>query len=248
VTTRGGSVFQVDPTSLVRHEVRIGGTPSDVADVGNLAAVVSGPPARVTIVDSQFGQISGVVDVPRGSPPATAVAYGRDMWVANPRGRSLELLAPPYTAVTGSVRLRGAPTLVAAGEGAIWAVGGDTLWRVDARALRVIDTVRLPFTPRAIAAGSDGIWLVDARGDAVVRIDPVYLRQQRRIDVGHTPVAVAVGADAVWVANQADGTVSRIDPSRNAVDKTVDVGADPVDIVAGLGAVWVVRRTPVAPS
>jgi YVTN family beta-propeller protein len=242
VTTYGGTVFQVDPKSLTRHAVRVPGTPSDVADVGDLAAVVSGPPEQVTIVDAQFGQISGVVDVPGAGVPATADAFGRDVWVANPSGRRLDLLSPPYSAVAASVRLRGAPRLVAAGEGAVWAVGYDSLWRVDPRALRVHATIRLPFAPAAIDAGGGGVWLVDAGGDAVVRVDPASGRPVQRIKVGDAPTAVAVGADAVWVANSADGTVSRIDPRRNAVEKTISVGAEPVDLVAGLGAVWVVRR------
>jgi YVTN family beta-propeller protein len=243
VTTRAGTVFQVDPKSLTPHKVRVRGTPSDVADVGDLAAVVSGPPEQVTMVDAQFGQISGVVNVPGARASATAVAFGRDVWVANPSGRRLELLGPPYTAIGASVPLPGAPRLVAAGEGALWAVGGRTLWRVDPRALRHVASIRLPFAPRAIAAGRGGVWLADGSGDVVVRIDPASRRPTQRIKVGDAPTSIAVGADAVWVANSADGTVSRIDPGRNAVDKTIRVGAEPIDLVAGLGAVWVVRRT-----
>jgi serine/threonine-protein kinase len=243
VTSRSGAVFQVDPRSLTPHKVRVRGVPSDVANVGDLAAVVSGPPEQVTMVDAQFGQISGVVEVPGGRVPATAVAFGRDVWVANPSGHRLDLLGPPYTAVAASVPLPGAPRLVAAGEGAVWAVGGRTLWRVDPRALRLVTRIRLPFAPRAIAAGNGGVWLADRSGDAVVRIDPAGGRPPRSINVGHAPTAIAVGAGTVWVASREDGTVSRIDPRRNAVDDTIRVGAEPVDLVAGLGAVWVVRRT-----
>src|SRR5919197_1160268 len=217
VTTRAGTVFQVDPKSLTPHEVRVGGTPSDVANVGDLAAVVSGPPEQVTMVDAQFGQISGVVNVPGARAPATAVAFGRDVWVVNPSGYRLELLGPPYTAITASVPLPGAPRLVA--------------------------SIRLAFAPRAIDAGRGGVWLVDASGDAVVRVDPATNRPMPRITVGDTPTAVTVGGDAIWVANRADGTVSRIDPGRNAVDKTIRVGAAPLDLVAGLGPGWVVRRS-----
>jgi YVTN family beta-propeller protein len=243
VTTRAGTVFQIDPKSLTPHQVRVRRTPSDVANVGDLAAVVSGPPEQVTMIDAQFGQISGVVEVPGARAPATAVAFGRDVWVANPSGYRLELLDPPYTAIAASVPLLGAPRMVAAGEGAVWAVGGRTLWRVDPRSLRVVASTRLSFAPRALDAGSGGVWLVDGSGDAVVRIDPATNRPTHRITVGDAPTAIGVGADAVWVANRADGTVSRVDPSRNAVDKTIRVGAEPVDLVAGLGAVWVVRRT-----
>jgi DNA-binding beta-propeller fold protein YncE len=243
VTTRAGTVFEIDPKSLTPHRVRVRGTPSDVANVGDLAAVVSGPPERVTMVDAGFGQISDVVDVPDGRAPATAVAFGRDVWVANPSGRRLDLLDPPYTAIAESVPLPGGPRLVAAGEGAVWAIGGRTLWRVDPLARRAVAKIRLPFAPRAIEAGSGGIWLADGNRDAVVRIDPASDRLTQSIRVGHRPTAIAIGADGVWVANRADGTVSRIDPRRKAVDKTIRVGAEPIDLVAGLGGVWVVRRT-----
>ena len=242
VTTRPGAVFQIEPRSLTQHRVRVRGTPSDVADVGALAAIVSGPPEQVTMVDAQFGQISGVVEVPGARVPATAVAFGRDVWIANPSGRRLDLLPPPYTGVATSSPLPGAPRLVTAGEGAVWAAGGRTLWRVDPRASRRAASIRLPFAPVAIAAGNGGVWLVDRSEDAVVRVDPANGRSAR-IRVGDAPTAVAVGANAVWVANEADGTVSRIDPRRNEVTDTIQVGAEPVDLVAGLGAVWVVRRT-----
>ncbi len=243
VTTRAGAVFQVEPRSLSRHQVRVLGTPTDVADVGDLAAIVSGPPERVTVVDAQFGQISGVVRVPDGRAPATAVAFGRDVWIANPTGRRLELLAPPYTAVSGSVRLPAAPELVAAGEDAVWAVGGRMLWRIDPGARRVAVTTPLEFAPQAIAAGLGSVWLADTTRDDVVRLDPRTGRRTQTVEVGDEPVAVAVGADSVWVANRADGTVSRIDPSRRVVDKTIRVGSAPIDLVAGLGAVWVIRKT-----
>jgi predicted Ser/Thr protein kinase len=243
VTTRSGIVSQVDPKSLTQHRVRVLGTPSDVADVGDLAAVVSGPPEQLTIIDAQFGQISDVVELPAARASATAVAFGRDVWVANPGGRRLDLLAPPYTAIGESVPLPGAPRLVAAGGGAVWAAGGRSLWRVDPGARRVVASIRLAFAPTAIAAGKGGVWLADEAGDAVVRVDPANGRHVQRVEVGDAPVAVALDASDVWVANRAGGTVSRIDPSRNAVDMTIDVGAEPTDLVAGLGAVWIVRQT-----
>jgi Protein kinase domain len=244
VTTRSGIVSQVDPRSLTQHRVRVLGTPSDVADVGDLAAVVSGPPEQLTIIDAQFGQISNVVELPTGRASATAVAFGRDVWVANPSGRRLDLLAPPYTAIGESVPLSGSPRLVAAGEGAVWAVGGRLLWRVDPGARRVVASIRLAFAPTAIAAGRGGVWLADEAHDAVVRVDPASGRPVHSVEVGDAPVAIAVDANDVWVANRAGGTVSRIDPSRNAVDKTIEVGAEPTDLVAGLGAVWIVRQAP----
>jgi YVTN family beta-propeller protein len=243
VTSLGGKVSEIDPKTLAPHTIHVRGTPSDVADVGDLAAVVSGPPERVTIIDAGFGQVSNFVELPGGHASATAVVYGRDVWIANPNGRSLNLLAPPYTGIAGAVPLPGSPRLVAAGEGAVWVVGGRMLWRVDPGSQRVVARIHLPFAPQALDAGNGGIWLVDRGGGAVVRVNPATGRLTKRIRVGHGPVAVAVGADSVWAANRGDGTVSRIDPSQNAVVKTIRVGSQPVDLVVGLGGVWVVRQT-----
>jgi YVTN family beta-propeller protein len=242
VTRADDTVSEIDPRTLAVHTVHVQGRPTDVANVGDLAAVVSGPPERVTIIDAGFGQISNSFVISSARASATAAVFGRDVWVANPTARTLHRLDPPYTGVAGTVPLSGAPRLVAAGEGAVWVVGGSTLWKVDAGAQRVLARIRLAFSPHSVDAGNGGVWLVDRGGDVVIRVDPATGRVVERISVGDAPVAVAVGRGTVWVANRADGTVSKIDPSRNAVVRTIHVGSEPVDLVAGLGAVWVVRR------
>jgi YVTN family beta-propeller protein len=243
VTNLGGTVSEVDPKTLTPHTVHVRGTPSDVANVGDLAAVVSGPPEQVTMIDAGFGKVSNIVRLRDARASATAVALGRDVWIANPSGRRLDLLDPPYTGSSAAVPLPGAPELVAAGEGAIWAVGARTLWQVDPGSRRIVARIDLGFAPRAMDAGNGGVWLIDRAKDAVVRVDPATARVTNTIRVGRGATAVAVGPDSVWVANGIDGTVSRIDPTRNAVVRTVRVGARPVDLVVGLGGVWVVRRT-----
>jgi len=244
VTGSDGTVSQIEPRSMSVHRIRVGGTPSDVADVGNLAAVVSGPPGAVTMIDAQFGLKSGSVALPSsGSSTGTAVATGRDIWVANPDARELDRLDPPYTRIAARVPLGGRPGFIAAGEGAVWVAGARTLWRVDPARGRVRARIRLSFAPTALAAGSGGIWLVDKAAARIVRINPATEKVAARIRVGRGPRSVAVGAGSVWVANAADGTVARIDPRRNVVVRTIPVRSMPVDLVVGVGAVWVVRRT-----
>ena len=242
VTIAGGRVYEVDPRGPNVHPVPIEGTPSDVADVGTLAAVVSGPPAHVTVIDAQFGRISGTISLPRGrGAAATAVAFGPDVWVANPAAHALHRLQPPYTGVSRTLRLSGAPRLLAVDRRAIWAAGGRLLWKVDMASRRIRARVRLPFAPTAIAAGNAGVWAVGGRGTTLLRLDPSSGRVRTKIAVGRSPVAVAVGFRSVWTVNRGDGTVSKVDPTKNAVVSTTDVGSGPVDIAAGLGSVWVVR-------
>jgi hypothetical protein len=239
VTTADGAVSQVNPDTLTVHRVPVSGMPSDVADVGTLAAVVSGPPEHVTVIDAAYGQVSATVALPDGGRAASAVAFGPNIWVANPRRRTVERIGQPYTGVSGSVRMPGAPRLLAAGAGAVWAAGGRVLWKITGREVR---RIRLPLAPVAIAAGNRGVWIVDGRAPRLLRLDPATGRVTKSIRVGRSPVAVAVGPRSIWTVNRADGTVSRVDPSRNAVTSTVHVGPDPVDVVAGLGSIWVVRR------
>jgi tRNA A-37 threonylcarbamoyl transferase component Bud32 len=240
VTTADGAVAEIDPRTLTVRRVPVRGRPSDVADVGTLAAVISGPPEHVTMIDAAYGQVSGTIGLPDGGRPATAVAFGSNVWVANPRSGAIDWLSPPYTAVSTSIPMPNPPRLLAAGAGALWAVGGRTLWKLVGREIRA--TIRLPVTPVAIAAGNRGVWLVDGRAPRLLRLDPATGRVTKTILVGRSPVAVAVGPRAVWTVNRADGTVSKVDPARNVVTSTVDVGPNPVDIVVGLGSIWVVRR------
>jgi YVTN family beta-propeller protein len=171
------------------------------------------------------------------------VAYGRDVWVANPSARAVDRIGPPYSGVGAIATVNGSPRLLAAGEGAIWAAGGTRLWRIDPGTGRVISRIRLPFEPKALAVGARGVWLVDAAHNRVIRLDPATRRIVAQISVGLGPQAVAVGNRSIWVANRREGTVSRIDPRRNSVTATIRVGSTPIDLVAGLGAVWVVRDT-----
>jgi YVTN family beta-propeller protein len=246
VTSRDGVVSEIEPRSSTIARIPVHGTPAAVADVGNLAAVVTRPPGDgVTMIDAQFGQISNVVALPgQAREPASATAYGPIVWIADPNTHTLERLDPPYTHLAPAAALPGVShyTAIAAGQNAIWVVGGRMLWRADAKTGRLVATIPLDFAPSDVAAGGGGVWLVDEHGGAVVRVDPATNRVAVRIRTGRGPHAVAADADRVWVLNRGDGTVSRIDPGRNAVVRTIHVGSGPVDLAAGLGAVWVVRE------
>jgi YVTN family beta-propeller protein len=246
VTSGDGTVSEIDPRSSSIARIRVRGTPADVADVGNLAAVVTRPPRDgVTMIDAQFGQISNVVSLPGQAREAASVtAYGPIVWIADPYTHALERLEPPYTHVAGADVLPGGDDFAAvtAGQGAIWVVGGRTLWRVNAKTGRLVATIPLDFVAADVAAAAGGVWVVDERGGAVVRFDPASNRRVARIRTGRGPRAVAVGSDTAWVANQGDGTVSRIDPRGNMVVRTISVGARPLGLAVGLGAVWVIRQ------
>lgn len=255
VASRDGTVSEIDPKTSNVYAIHVGGAPAGISHVGNLAAIVDGPPRdTVTLIDATFGGINWVRSLP-GAPssPPTLASDGTSFWIANPNAHELERLDPAYGRIIARIPLPPPPAGrrgsagyagVAAGDGLVWVAGNDakrTLWRVDPATHR-ITAIPLAFAPGHVSAGAGGVWVVDPHGDEVVRVDP-QTNRLTAIRVGHGPRGISAGAGSVWVANELDGTVSRIDPKRMIVDKTIHVGGRPIDVAVGLGAVWVVRQT-----
>jgi DNA-binding beta-propeller fold protein YncE len=144
---------------------------------------------------------------------------------------------------TGSFGLRAcdAPSAVAAGAGAIWAVANDAnaIVRVDPARNTVTDSIALGFNAWAVTATDGAVWVSDYAVDALVRVDPATRRVVARIPVPSGPTEIATSGDAVWVVCSAAGTVARIDPNRNAVVATVTVSPWALAIAIAGDDVWV---------
>ena len=144
---------------------------------------------------------------------------------------------------TGSFGLRAcdAPSAVAAGAGAVWAVANDAngIVRVDPARNAVTDTVALGFDAWSLTATDGAVWVSDFEHDAVVRVDPVTRRVIARVPVPAGPTEIATSGDAVWVVCSAAGQVARIDANRNTVVATIAVGAWALAIAVAGDDVWV---------
>src|SRR5207237_2473699 len=86
---------------------------------------------------------------------------------------------------TGSFGLRAcdAPSAVAAGAGALWAVANDVdaIVRIDPARNAVTDRIGLGFDAWSLSATDDAVWVSDYTNDAVVRVDPATDRVVARI-------------------------------------------------------------------
>ena len=144
---------------------------------------------------------------------------------------------------TGSFGLRAcdAPSAVAAGAGALWAVANDAdaIVRIDPARNAVTDRVALGFDAWSVTATDDAVWVSDYANDAVVRVDPATRRVVARITVPAGPSEIAAHGDTVWVVCSAAGRVVRIDAKRDAVIATIDVGAWALAISVAGDDVWV---------
>ena len=144
---------------------------------------------------------------------------------------------------TGSFGLRAcdAPSAVAAGAGAIWAVANDAnaIVRVDPSSNAVTDTTALGFNAWSITATDDAVWVSDYVNDALVRVDPRSRQVVARIPVPSGPTEIATSGGDVWVVCSAAGRAARIDVARNALVATVPVGAWALAISIAGDDVWV---------
>jgi DNA-binding SARP family transcriptional activator len=88
------------------------------------------------------------------------------------------------------------------GDNALWTVsrGETTLWRIDADANTVTQTVRVGVGTTGLAYGGGSIWAVNSLDKTLLRIDPDAPRVAKTWRFSRVPVAVAAGAGRVWVA------------------------------------------------
>jgi hypothetical protein len=156
-----------------------------------------------------------------------------------------------------------APSNVAVGEGAVWALSLEdgTVARIDPETKNVVKRFRMQGTPTDIAAGLGALWV--GTGERISRVDPntgTISRTEKLPDTGYQGdlgflnwgfPQIAVGAGAVWAINP-DRTVSRIDPETGSREVTIDV--DAATIAAGEEEVWFIDAddttavTPINPS
>jgi YVTN family beta-propeller protein len=138
-----------------------------------------------------------------------------------------------------------AAALVSLGLSRWW--GSDSLSRVDANAIGVIDAdsaeieaeLLLPGgRPAAIAAGGGFLWATSESEGTVSRIDPDG-RGVQTLDIGESANGVAYGGGSVWVTNGEKQALVQVNPDPLEVVQTIAVGNGPSAVAFGEGAVWV---------
>jgi DNA-binding beta-propeller fold protein YncE len=132
-------------------------------------------------------------------PDAMAVAYG-SLWIA--QATSVELLrADPETGRRSRSVPLGAPcTSIAAGAGAVWALGAEAtmLWRIDPASNAVTAAIRVMPDATDVVAGTS-VWVLARPTGTVEEIDPRRNAVVRTVALGR-PIGGAVLADGrLWI-------------------------------------------------
>jgi DNA-binding beta-propeller fold protein YncE len=231
--------------SVILTAVVVGCTASAPTPSPSLAPIVLGQRAirPVPAFGSVWVASAAEGTVQRIDPTTGAIVA--TITVADPQRLLAAGCAPSseHAYATGSFGLRAcdAPSAVAAGAGAIWAVANDAnaIVRVDPARNAIAETIPLGFAAWSVAATADAVWLSDYANDAVVRVDPRTRQVIARIPVPSWPTEIVTADDSVWVVCSAAGTVARIDAARNAVVATIGVGAWALAIAVAGDDVWV---------
>ena len=131
-------------------------------------------------------------------------AGGGAVWIlGDAADRRVWKVDPERAKLLGAVRIpfaigRG----VAAADDAVWVAGpmDDVVARVDARTLRITDTIDVGRAPVALAARGDEVWVGNSLDRTLMRIDAGARRVNRTIELTGRPADLAFGPRGLWVA------------------------------------------------
>lgn len=177
-------------------------------------------------------------------PTMTLAFNGAKAWIACKEQNRLVRVDLARKRITASVRLDGPVIAVAVGLGSVWALGGSTLYRINARTAHVTRRIRLrAASPYNIWLGAGSAWVADDQSAQIFRISPTTNKVVARIAVGDGPADMAFAATRAWVIDHRDRTLFRIETGTNAAMRLGTVGNDAAERLALLGgSLWVTGR------
>ena len=179
---------------------------------------------------------------------ALAALRGGEEGSTPPQANGVAAIGAADTELASFTETQTAPSSLAVGEGAAWALSLDerTVTRIDLDSKKASPPIRLRDVPVHITTGAGAVWVL--QGESLSRIDPRTSRVSTRAlpagdeypgDLAFANwgfAQVAVGAGAVWAINPDDRTVSRFDPASGRRVATIPV--DAATIAAGPEGVW----------
>ena len=204
-----------------------------------------------------------VAAIPVGPNPVGVAVGEGSVWVIDSDDQTLSRIDPEHERLVDTVSLalvQEPPSLVAAGEGAVWTLFPFSGLRYDPAA----GSISAPwndtgdsFDPAAeefsfatdLAIGAGAVWVASLRSGGtflggstrgstrVLRLDPETGAVVARAISAAQLRWVAVGDGAVWAASSS-GHIARIDPATSTVTRTTKVSDAFDGITVGEGAVW----------
>lgn len=195
-------------------------------------------------IDPESGRVVDSIELTR--PNVVEVGFGA-VWVTNNQANIATVVRiDPASRVPVPIPIGPAvainPDDLAVGAGAVWALLGDAVYRIDPDTDRVrgkVSGLAVGNLLGGIVAGAGSVWVADSTDGAVARIDPRTDRVVDTADVGSNADQIALGEGAVWITSAVARTVTRLDPQTGRIVSVVSLPGVPGGIAAGEGAVWI---------
>jgi serine/threonine protein kinase/streptogramin lyase len=199
-----------------------------------------------------------VAAIPVGPNPVGVAVGEGSVWVIDSDDQTLSRIDPERERIADTVSLslvEEPPSLIAAGEGAVWTLFPNSGVRYDPAA----DSISAPWNatgvsfdpaadpywfPSDLAVGAGAVWVahsgilrIDPEAGAAVRPADKVIGPESQLVAPELTWVVAIGEGAVWAANSS-GSIARIDPTTSRVTRATEVGVALDGIAVGNGAVW----------
>lgn len=201
------------------------------------ATLVRVAPASNEAIDIRVHEIS--------SPRAMAIGEAA-LWVSDLRLRAIFKIDPNDLSV---LRKISAPTLsssgiIAAGEGAVWAITVEdfdrTLTRFNSRNGQLEAKITLPSSGSNVVVAYGSVW-VSGFSNELYRIDPKTNTITSTIVLQGSPQDLAAGEESIWVLDRGGTFVHRIDVKSGELLASIEIGLphSSANMTVGGGYVWV---------
>ena len=189
---------------------------------GSLWVVVGRDPATLVRIDAATGtQVGDPITISTGR--AIGLAFGEGfLWAAaSEEGKLVRI--DPETRNVEEIEVGDFPVGLVVAGGSVWVANRDaeSISRVHAATMEVIDTIAVGTYPTWIDAAGGSVWVSNQPDGTVSQIDVSTGELVGSIKVapatdGERPAAhnVAASGDSVWVSSMTERSVSRIDASR----------------------------------
>jgi len=246
----GGSSADVKPNSLAIIDPQSNKVAGSIPNVGTRPSSVTAGSGSIWVAnldDETLTRVSPTTETVERTfaldATPTGLAYGAGaIWIANGLLGTVSRFDPSVQTVTAtaSVTQRSTAGSAAFGDGAVWAVFGNSIiGKIDPGTNELEPPTGIAgSTPAAIAVGEGAVWVANAGDNTISRILPETVSAVSTPSVGRQPSGLAIGAGAVWVTNRGDDIVTRYDASSGS-SFPIQVGDAPIGIAFGEGGIWV---------
>jgi DNA-binding SARP family transcriptional activator/ABC-type branched-subunit amino acid transport system substrate-binding protein/DNA-binding beta-propeller fold protein YncE len=207
---------------------------------------------ELAAIDPNSGRV--VAAIPVGDVPSAVTVGEGAVWVLNINDHTISKIDPNSLQLIKTFNPgTSPPTDLAAGDGALWVVNGDTgadpltVSRIDPKTYALLQTIRPRFPKpvgsayqsgqRSIVAGQEGVWIADPLDGALWRIDP-------RTDTAGLPAPGTIASSVTLIkggmwAVTFDNKAVLLDQRSGRPRQQIKLTATALnDVTVGAGAVW----------